>query len=140
MSTVEVMTVEADPQLRLALCDALEGCGRYQVCEADPAGWHDDVRSQQPAVLLLGHGLDEKLAASQVSNVLRHCPTTMVAALTDGSQASCPALSGAFAAYTTADISRLSDQLERDLMLFRRALEGRTVTPPALFSNGLGPR
>ena len=140
MSTVEVMTVETDPQLKTALCDALAGCGRYEVREADPTRWHADIRSHQPAVLLLGHGVDEALAASQVSDVVRHCPTTMVAALTDGSQTPGPAVSGAFAAYTTADISQLPDQLERDLMLFRRALEGRTVAPPSLLANGVGHR
>lgn len=133
VGAIPVMFVEDEPAFRELITAVLGRDGRYRLHAAEVGRWLEDVRETCPDILLLDLTLDGVDAVPWIPKVVASCPSTMVAALTarpaDGRQ---PVLTaGAFVFYEKTALPHLPDRLERDLDLFRRALEGHDVLAPS---------
>jgi DNA-binding NarL/FixJ family response regulator len=131
-----VVVVDDEPGIRRILELTLRRSGRYDVVAE--AGTGEEalaaVAEHQPDVVLLDLMLGPEWGVDLIVPLLSRAPGSMIAVLTalSAEREEDAALSaGAFVFYEKTMVVSLVEYLDRDLALFRRALDGHDVLAPS---------
>jgi DNA-binding NarL/FixJ family response regulator len=131
-----VVVVDDEPGIRRILELTLRRSGRYEVVAE--AGTGEEalaaVEEHRPDVVLLDLMLGPEWGVDLIVPVLSRSPGSLVAILTalSAEREEDAALSaGAFVFYEKTMVVSLVEYLDRDLALFRRALDGHDVLAPS---------
>lgn len=138
-----VVIVDDEPGIRRILELTLRRTGRYEVVAQ--AGDGDEalaaVAEHEPDVVLLDLMLGPEWGVDLIAPILARSPGSLVAILTALSaerEEDAALTAGAFVFYEKTMVVSLVEYLDRDLALFRRALDGHDVLAPSALQRRTG--
>lgn len=140
-----VVVVDDEPGIRRILELTLRRTGRYEVVAQVGTGEEalEAVAEHEPDVVLLDLMLGPEWGVDLIAPVLARSPSSMVAILTALSaerEEDAALTAGAFVFYEKTMVVSLVEYLDRDLALFRRALDGHDVLAPSALQRRTVPR